>query len=631
MAAAVTVLAPNGRRQQVKVAASTPLLQVLEEVCRKQKLNPEEYDLKFQRTVLDLSQQWRFANVPNNAKLEMVAAVRQHAGAESKVRIALQLEDGPRLQHLFQPGLTLWDLLDHFPETKVSEQQLLEAIPVCVYMRDEITGESALKTTTLKSLGLTGGSAIIRYVLKRSSVDGQNEPMDLAAISDKQPVNKSAPKTMLIEVVDGSPSESDSVCSLEDSSPNGLSTVIDPSRTVKVFAEKKVPPMDLTQEQSKDIIDPVKKKDESKSPVEQVGSESTEKPSGGPAKPAVSEPRPRTECPDVSDRGSSSTKQNESPVIIHFPAGGQKLGQSETDQKQFTPGEPSKETTHSSTPAGPPHPKKLKTVLQQSPLKSPVNIQPPKLESSEASIIKEYLKPVDREALIYHLDGTSHVQGIQESVFEELPDEFFQVTIDDVRKRFAQLKSERRRFEEAPLMTKSMRESQMKEKTERYPKVVLRVQFPDRYVLQGFFRPLETVETLIEFVKMHLIDPEISFYLFKTPPKVLLDDPTATLFEANLFPAALVHFGSEVRMDCYLCEEFLMCPTSISQADLTVTSCIHRLATPSTSSLASEAAPAKSGKEDEVREQSVTNSASSRSVQADPSTVPKWFKVPGKH
>ncbi|XP_078081851.1 tether containing UBX domain for GLUT4 isoform X2 [Mustelus asterias] len=577
MAAAVTVLAPNGRRQQVKVAASTPLLQVLEEVCRKQKLNPEEYALKFQRTVLDLSQQWRFANVPNNAKLEMVAAVRQHAGTESKVRIALQLEDGSRLQHLFQSSLTLWDLLDHFPESRVTEQQLLEAIPVCVYMRDEVTGESALKTTTLKSLGLTGGSAIIRYVLKRSSVDGQNEPMDLAAISDKQPMNKPESKTVLIEVVDGSPSEPDPVCSLEDSSPNGLSTVINSSRTVEVFAEKKVPPMDLTREQSKDIAEPFQKKDEE---------------------------------------------------------GGQKLGQLQMDQKQLTPGEPSKATTHSSTPAGPPHPKKSKTVLQQSPPKSPVNIQQPKLESPEASITKEYLKPVDREALIYHLDGTNHAQEIQEpSDFEELPDEFFQVTIDDVRKRFAQLKSERRRLEEAPLLTKSMRDSHMKEKTERYPKVVLRVQFPDRYVLQGFFRPLETVGALIEFVKMHLIDPEMLFYLFKTPPKVILDDPTTTLFEASLFPAALVHFGSEVRMDCYLCEEFLKSPTSISQADLTVTSCIPRLATPSTSSLTSEAAihpPAKGGEKDEVRKQPVTDAASSRSVPADPSKVPKWFKSPGK-
>ncbi|XP_067914525.1 tether containing UBX domain for GLUT4 isoform X2 [Heterodontus francisci] len=610
--AAVTVLAPNGRRQQVKVVASTPLLQVLEEVCRKQKLDPEEYALKFQRTVLDLSQQWRFANVPNNAKLEMVAAARQHVGSESKVRIALQLEDGSRLQHLFQSSLTLWDLLDHFPETRVSEQQLLEAIPVCVYMRDEITGESALKTATLKSLGLTGGSAIIRYVLKRPVVDGQNESMDLATISDKQPVNKSESKTVLIELVDGSPPEPDSVHSLEDSSPNGLSTEINSGRIVEVFAEKKVPSMDLTQEESKDITDTFQKKDdENKLPIEQIRLKPSEKPSDDSAQPvAATEPGPPSECSDISDHSASSTKQSEGAVRIPFLMGGQQLGQSETVRQPFTPDEQSKATTLSSSPAGPPHPKKSKTILQ-----SP-------------------LKPVDREALVYHLDGRNHAQGIEEpSAFEELPDEFFQVTIDDVRKRFAQLKSERRRLEEAPLMTNSMRESQMKDKTERYPKVVLRVQFPDRHVLQGFFRPLETVGALMEFVKMHLIDPEVSFYLFKTPPKVLVDDLTATLFQANLFPAALVYFGSEVRMDCYICEEFLKSPTSMSQADLAVTSCIPRLVTPSASSLTSEVAlqpPAKGGEEDEVRKQPTTNAATSRPVQTDPSKVPKWLKLPGR-
>ncbi|XP_048411358.1 tether containing UBX domain for GLUT4 isoform X3 [Stegostoma tigrinum] len=612
-AAAVTVLAPNGRRQQVRVAASTPLLQVLEEVCRKQKLDPKEYGLKFQRTILDLSQQWRFANVPNNAKLEMVAAARQHAGTESKVRIALQLEDGSRLQYLFHSGLTLWDLLDHFPETRISEEQLLEAIPICVYMRDEIAGESALKTTTLKSLGLTDGSAIIRYVLKRSSVDAQNEAMDLAPISDKQPVNKPESKTVLIEVVDGCAIEPGSVCSVDDSSPNGLSTGINLHRTMEEFSDKQVPSMDLTQERSKDNTDPFQKKDEDKLSAGQIRSESSENPSDGSAQLVAPDSSCPSEYSDVSDCSVSSTKNNGSPDVTSFPTGGKDLANSGMDRNQLNLDEPSKATAHSSTSAGPPHPKKSKTVPRKSPL-----------------------KPVDREPLVYHLDGKNPVQ--EPSDFEELPDEFFQVTIDDVRKRFAQLKSERRRLEEAPLMTKSMRETYIKEKTERYPKVVLRVQFPDRYVLQGFFRPFETVGALIEFVKSHLIDPAISFYLFsifvvKTPPKVLLDKPAATLFEANLFPAALVHFGSEVRMDCYICEEFVKSPTSMSQADLTVTSCIPRQVTPSTSSLSCETAvqfPAQSGEEDGERNQLMSHAASAREVQTDSSKVPKWFKLPGK-
>jgi len=40
---------------------------------------------RFQRNVLDLTLQWRFAGLPNNAKLEVVVCVRQPAGAESAV------------------------------------------------------------------------------------------------------------------------------------------------------------------------------------------------------------------------------------------------------------------------------------------------------------------------------------------------------------------------------------------------------------------------------------------------------------------------------------------------------------------------------------------------------------------
>ncbi len=50
-----------------------------------------------------------------------------------------------------------------------------------------------------------------------------------------------------------------------------------------------------------------------------------------------------------------------------------------------------------------------------------------------------FLQSVEREPLIYHLDSMSR----HSEDHSDLPDEFFEVTVDDVRKRFAQLKSER--------------------------------------------------------------------------------------------------------------------------------------------------------------------------------------------
>uniref|UniRef100_A0A2K5D5D6 TUG ubiquitin-like domain-containing protein n=1 Tax=Aotus nancymaae TaxID=37293 RepID=A0A2K5D5D6_AOTNA len=115
----VSVLAPNGRRHTVKVTPSTMLLQVLEDMCRRQDFNPCEYDLQFQRSVLDLSLQWRFANLPNDAKPEMVPASWSREGPENMARTALQLDDGSRLQDTFCSGQTLWELLSRFSQSRL--------------------------------------------------------------------------------------------------------------------------------------------------------------------------------------------------------------------------------------------------------------------------------------------------------------------------------------------------------------------------------------------------------------------------------------------------------------------------------------------------------------------------------
>lgn len=50
-----------------------------------------------------------------------------------------------------------------------------------------------------------------------------------------------------------------------------------------------------------------------------------------------------------------------------------------------------------------------------------------------------FLQLVEREPLVCHLDLLEQLPDGP----EELPDEFFEVTVDDVRKRLAQLQNER--------------------------------------------------------------------------------------------------------------------------------------------------------------------------------------------
>uniref|UniRef100_A0A8C4RCG2 Uncharacterized protein n=1 Tax=Eptatretus burgeri TaxID=7764 RepID=A0A8C4RCG2_EPTBU len=118
-------------------------------------------------------------------------------------------------------------------------------------------------------------------------------------------------------------------------------------------------------------------------------------------------------------------------------------------------------------------------------------------------------KPCARQTLVISPDfgplrSPSDVGG--------LPDEFFEVTVDDVRKRYSELKKARIQLEEAPLLTSEMRERQKHERLKRYSQVAVRVNFPDRFVLQGFFRPQETDTA---------------------PPRQLMIDTSQTLYEVR--------------------------------------------------------------------------------------------------
>ncbi|KAJ6660312.1 hypothetical protein lerEdw1_017735 [Lerista edwardsae] len=492
---AVSVLAPNGRRVTVRVGPGTTLLQVLEDVCKKQNFSPNEYDLKFQRTVLDLSLQWRFANLPNNAKLEMVPVSHNRVETEAMVRIALQLDNGSRLQDTFCSSQTLWEILGHFAQTrfknhsnnhlresltychsgaskpKMTElpgkewvgqlgrleymEQHCEISPVCIYMRDEITGKTALEKTSLKSLGLTGGNAIIRVVKKVPTTSGHTE-----AGSSKSPSKEQT----------GRPASWEAQAGPSLPHTNALPTTS--THSVEAVSSNRCS-------------------------AKQGRSE------GSPDSSVVHHP--------PSEPIHSS--------FVPFVGGGQRLGTGSSNiavaMRSPASNVPSS-SIPTSSPGGPSKPKKLKNSQEEQ--KAP----------------KEQF--LEREPIVCHPD----LQEPLDSGQQDPPDEFFEVTVDDVRKRLAQLQNERqvcllrKRLEEAPLMTQAQRDARMKEKLERYSKVVLRVYFPDRYILQGFFHSSETVGALRAFVKSHLADPEISFYLFIAPPRSVLRDNSLTLFQVSV-------------------------------------------------------------------------------------------------
>lgn len=135
----------------------------MEEVCRKQQLKSDEFDLKHHNKVLDTSQIYRFSGLPNNAQLELVPAIKVRK--ESDVILAANLESGKRLTGNFSPNDTLLEVLK-----KLCPEALQHDLsPVVIYTRREIYGKE-LEDVTLRTLGLTGGRAMIR-ILNRAPED----------------------------------------------------------------------------------------------------------------------------------------------------------------------------------------------------------------------------------------------------------------------------------------------------------------------------------------------------------------------------------------------------------------------------------------------------------------------------
>ncbi|XP_031720346.1 tether containing UBX domain for GLUT4 [Anarrhichthys ocellatus] len=625
---AVTVLTPNGRRQAVKVSSNTPLLQVLEDVCKKHGFNPDEHGLKFQRTAVDLTLPWRFANLPNNAKLEMVTSTRKQAVADSQVRIALQMEDGSRLQGSFSCGQSLWELLTHFPQISVSDLSESGSTPVCVYMRDEVSGEEALKKATLRSLGLTGGNAIVRFLLKKNKEPGQEdgeEATETAAVPTapfaKEPTPSPPPQP------DPAPSTTD-VTNNNSGPHRQIEAHVAPSPAHVAPSPAPAAPSPAPAAPSPAPATC------SKPPVQQEEVANSQD-AVRPKSPPVGRGTPEEDGEEAGPSGLSShpsSSSSSAPSVpaapfVPFSGGGQRLGgpRGSAAVRSLSSSLSSSSLLAPTAAAESPKAKKAKSSHGSSTKRQTTADQP----DEDMDQGEEFLEPVEREPLIYHLDAMSrHSEGHRDP-----PDEFFEVTMDDVRKRFAQLKSERRLMEEAPLMTKSLREAQMKEKMERYPKVVLRVQFPDRHVLQGFFRPLETVGAVRHFVRSHLEDPQLSFYLFITPPKTILDDPSDTLFQADLFPGALVYFGSDVRTDFYMKRDLLESSVSALQANESIASCMLRSPTPSSSS--EEPLPPPEPTEDtsgSTQDEGgpPAHAQAAKPTRSDPGKVPKWLKLPGK-
>lgn len=482
----VTVVCPNARRQQVKTTPNLKILSILEEVCKKQGFESNEYDLIHQRKPLDVTLTLRLAGVPNNAQLELKKC-EDGPRKFQDVTIALQLEDGSRLAaNTFKPeSTTLRQLLEASLKDCADMVKFLDeqnasnasSYPTVTYLNEQVVGLYQLSNTTLKDLGLTSGRVIVRFSMKRLD----KEAVDLLNEEFRQKLEKRA--------------------KLDD-----------------IFKQKQ---RQEREEQSRQQA------------VVHVHEDSAVQPPAAAAPSSV----------QSQDYGVTRKPKQELEYL---------------DQRREPPQPEPMKRSFQNEPAIP-------AIVSNNQPNEFANFKFPEHTKGQtlndlnelAEIERLSKEPCDRQAILFvnersRVDETKKEGGQDDPMTGggDLPDEFFELNVTDIHNMLSDLK--RLQNEEAPLMTKKLRELEQDKKAMKYPQIVIRISFKDGLILQGLFRPKEKISALYDFVKGSLSQDsslnsadDLDFHLYITPPKQVLTDLKKSLFDEHLYPASIVYFKNK--------------------------------------------------------------------------------------
>lgn len=492
MSFTINILLLNGRRRIIKISPNAIISQTLEDICKREGYSAEKHSFLFQRKILDESLSWRYSNIPNNAKLELVP--QEKSKQESPVRIALQYGDGSRLQGTFEPSVILTDILNYWKE-ELSCVKDDQCEPCIVYLRQEIFGHSKLSTTTLKSLGITSGSAIMRLYFKRAN--------NIVGKDNEKNVHIDSPPSKIHSDVKFAESNTAKPISI----PQKLSSQTPP-------APQATPTNPMHSANSKlGIIT----HDMLSTALTQVSNDRSDdiNPSTLPESIEVASTS-HANRDQSSENGASANSRVRPgrPVSREIPQKRAKSISPPETQPDFSDFKFPEET------AG-------------------MNLYSPVEDDSYS--IAPLMEPCDRNEILFDEKQAATDRPVTDS--DDPGDEFFELTIHDIRRMISDLRSFQNESNEKPLSSSHAREMKRFRAINQYPKIIIRIVFPNRKILQGFFRPAEKIQVLYDFVTQFLSTPKPNYFLYTTPPKVVLGDKNSILYDCNLCPASKVYLG----------------------------------------------------------------------------------------
>ncbi|XP_039117535.1 plant UBX domain-containing protein 1 isoform X2 [Dioscorea cayenensis subsp. rotundata] len=124
-------------------------------------------------------------------------------------------------------------------------------------------------------------------------------------------------------------------------------------------------------------------------------------------------------------------------------------------------------------------------------------------------------------------------------------EDFYEFTPED----YYRIVSDRLGAQSQVLKTRKIREAEAAARRAKITKAVVRVLFPDNYILEAKFHPSEKIQDLVDLLMKVLAQPNLPFYLYTTPPKERIKDLSKDFYSAGFAPGAIVHFSYDLPQD----------------------------------------------------------------------------------
>ncbi|XP_020596957.1 plant UBX domain-containing protein 1 isoform X2 [Phalaenopsis equestris] len=165
-------------------------------------------------------------------------------------------------------------------------------------------------------------------------------------------------------------------------------------------------------------------------------------------------------------------------------------------------------------------------------------------ESAKAKLLS-IANELGHEIRVFTNTATSGSSNEVSAPPDDEPDDFYDFTPED----YYRIISDKLGAQSHILKTRKIREAEAAARKARVTKAVIRLQFPDNYILEAKFQPSEKIQSLVDLLMKVLAQPDLPFYLYTTPPKEKIKDFLKDFYSAGFAPGAIVYFSYDLPKD----------------------------------------------------------------------------------